>query len=234
MMRFSLVLLGVVPAMATESSVIKSKWDEANAALQRSEYSQCSGLLESAVAGMKTGDALEASVYKLLGICQYRAGRKAAAAANFRAALQVDPNLALTTDDTGSDAAIVSFFTDVTSEKSRAQPLLEQALPVPAASSAANHLSNKAMLTVKSNTPEAAVLLDGILAGHAGDTISVDVGQVEVEVTAPGYESKKLTLNTQAELENVLQVELARQTSTTAPQTSTSTSTSTSSDTRQL
>lgn len=231
MMHFSLALLSVFPAFASESHAIKSKWDEANTAMQRADYSQCSRLLESAVAGMKTGDALEASVYKLLGICQYRAGRKAAAAANFRAALQVDPSMSLSTDDTHGDAAIVSFFTDVTSEKSRSQPLLEQSVAVPLASSPDNRTSNKALLTVKTNAPEAAVLLDGILAGYAGDVISVDIGDVEVEVMAPGYDSKKVSLNTQAELENTLQVELTRQTDTgiqTSTPASTTTSTSTS------
>jgi hypothetical protein len=64
---------------------------------------------------------------------------------------------------------------------------------------------------VHANAPGAAVLIDGILAGHAGDTIAVDVGEVELEISAPGHESKKLKVNAKPATDNTVRVGLEKE-----------------------
>lgn len=209
MRLFWIALLVAPAALAADDPAVKAKLDEAELARKQADYHACVKTLESAIASVKHGDSLEASAYKLLAICQYKAGRKTAAAANFRAALQTDPKLTLTEGDTGGDETIVSFFTDVTGEKSRAKALVEDAIVDSAKSEPAG--PTRTSIVVFANAPGAAVLIDGIFAGHAGDTIEVDAGAVELEVNAPGYESKKLKVDAKAEVKGTVRVELVKE-----------------------
>jgi hypothetical protein len=208
MRRLWLALLITPAALAADDPAVKAKVEQADAAFKQVDYLGCAKTLESAVAAVKRGDSLEARVHKLLAICQYKAGRRTAAAANFRAAQQADPATTVTAEETGSDEAVVAFFTDVTGEKSRAKPLVEEAVATAATTDPG---VTRTSLVVHANAPGAAVLIDGILAGHAGDTIAVDVGEVELEISAPGHESKKLKVNAKPATDNTVRVGLEKE-----------------------
>lgn len=208
MIRLCLALLTAPLAQAADDPKVKAKVEEADTARRQGDFTACVKILEAAAAAVKPGDTLEARVHKTLGICQYKVGHKTAAAANFRAAQHSDAKLAVSLEDADGDEAVVMFFSDVTGEKSRAKPLLEEAAV--AAAKTEPGLARTSLL-VKTNAPEASVLIDGILAGHSGDTIAVDVGDIEIELTAPGYVSQKLKVTAKAETTNAVEVELSKE-----------------------
>ena len=210
MIRLCLTLLTAISfAQAADAPDVKTKFEDAEAARLRGDFAGCTKILESAVASVKTGDSYELRVHKTLAICQYKSGRKTAAAANFRAAQNLDPKLTLVSDDVGVDDALIMFFSEVTGEKSRAKPILEEAAVAAAKTEPGLARTN---LVVKTNVSDAAVMIDGILVGHGGDTIAVDVGEIEIEVSAPGYTNKKFKIAAKAEANNSIEIELEKAT----------------------
>jgi hypothetical protein len=69
---------------------------------------------------------------------------------------------------------------------------------------------NTTFLTVDSNAPNATIKLDGILAGSTNTKLEVDPGTLTVEVSAAGFESRKLRTAVIKDRENRIRIDLQR------------------------
>lgn len=166
----------------------------------------------------KMNRATMGKTYKLLGICQYMLGNKNGATVSFRRAIQLVPATRVSPSEV-LDETVVGFFNGVKSKFGKAAQAkqatkVKSTKPAPApaqpSSSSGSKPQKKTFLKVLSNAPNASIAIDGILAGQANSLINTDPGKVTIEVTAPGYRPKTVSVNVTANQENTVTVTLLK------------------------
>jgi hypothetical protein len=167
--------------------------------------------------------ATQGKTYKLLGICQYMLGNKNGATDSFRRALQLVPSTRVSPTEV-LDESVVGFFNGVESryaktaktavkkatKKTPKQAAAPAAAPAKTASAGGSKPLKKTFLKVLSNVANASISIDGILAGQVNSLINTDPGKITIEVTAPGYKSKTVSVNISPNQENTITVNLMK------------------------
>jgi hypothetical protein len=148
-------------------------------------------------------------IYKLLGICQYMLRNKAEAAASFKQALAMSPGLTISANEV-LDESVIEFFNQ---QKGATNHAAKSASAAPSsANPRAAKTLNSTFLKVGSNVNSATVMIDGINAGPVNSLIDTDPGVVIIEVTSPGYITRKIRVNVTKGRENSIQVDLKKPT----------------------
>jgi hypothetical protein len=152
-----------------------------------------------------------ARAWRILGICAARLGKTDVATRNFKTALGFDRTLRLSTQE-ASDQRVSKAF-----GAAGGNPVGVAAKPTaPAQTQASTRAAAKASmlkqttLTVRSNVPGALVKQDGIILGPAGSTFEVDPGNLVIEVSASGYQSKKVRMTARRNTANQMTVNLEK------------------------
>ena len=105
-----------------------------------------------------------------------------------------------------------SVINGSSSNRKTIQNTLAQTVPPtpksrPAPSSKA---TRRTLLRVVSNAPKAQVMIDGILAGRVQELINVEPGRIEIEVTAPGFLTRKASVPVTKDAENTVTLHLEK------------------------
>lgn len=99
-------------------------------------------------------------------------------------------------------------------KKSVTQPRPTSRRPPPAQSTRQQSVSRapikQTTLTVNCNVRSAAITQDGIILGNPGSSFEVNPGRIVIEVSAPGYQTKRLAVAIQANKPNKINVNLAK------------------------
>ena len=190
---------------------------------QKGDFKGAELALRQALA-KKMDRATMGKAFKLLGICQFMLGNKNAAAGSFRRALQVVPSTVISPSEV-LDETVVPFFNSVRAQVKKSAPTKPvakkatksvppaKAAPPPAPAktiAGGNKPLKQTFLKVLSNVPNASVSIDGILAGQANSLINTDPGKVMIDVNAPGYRPRTVTINVTANQENTVTVNLIK------------------------
>lgn len=147
----------------------------------------------------------QAKIHKLIGICQFMLGNQSIAAGSFKEAIQFDPNIKISSNEV-LDQEVVKFF--VAQKASTSTVSATSTSSTKNQSIAGPKVVKTTFLKVSSSTPNASVAIDGILAGETNSIINTDPGQISIEVTAPGYLPKSLSVTILANRENMVTVNL--------------------------
>ena len=176
----------------------------------------------------KISDKDRSQAYKYLGIVQFMKGKKDPAANSFRNALRINPKLGISASE-ALDESVIPFFNSVKADKSKyaakAAPKQStaarapRAASVPATASVAasgssmRSVANKAKRTtlfIKCNVRSASVMIGGILAGTVNSVLDVNPGKQKLEISSPGYITKRITVNIVKNNENSINIDLAK------------------------
>jgi len=121
-----------------------------------------------------------------LGISQFMQGRQADAQKNFQAAIRNDRNISIRSDEVLDDSVITSF------NAARSGGANSRSA---ASGNTMARSANTTHLYIESNVKGATVMVDGILAGQTGNLLEVDHGRVSVDISAPGFKTKRIPVN---------------------------------------
>ncbi len=165
------------PALAKQDLI-----EKASEKLQKGDIKGAQALIKEVLKSRASKED-QARALKILGISQYLQNNKNGAKLSFRSAVKRDPSLAITARES-KDPNLISLFKSVTTSES--EPRLK---PVPGG-------AKKTLLKVQSNVAKAQVSIDGIIAGSVNSLINVEPGLLEIEVSSPGYVTKKLKVKT--------------------------------------
>lgn len=161
----------------------------------------------------------KAQAYKYLGIVQYSKGRKDQASSNFRKSLAINPKMVIVASEV-LDESVIPFFNSikVSMPKTAARPnqVAKSTKPVGevgVGASSTNRSSSKAKRTtlfVKSNVKSASVTIGGILAGSVNSVLDVSPGKQKIEVSSPGYITKRISVNIVVNNANSITADLSK------------------------
>jgi tetratricopeptide (TPR) repeat protein len=91
-----------------------------------------------------------------------------------------------------------------------AEPPLDAATPAPATPAGGKQVLKKTLLRIQSNVADANIMMSGIIAGNANTPIEVDPGDVDIEVTAVGYVSRRVKVRIVKDQETLVTVDLEK------------------------
>jgi len=167
----------------------------------------------------------KAKIALMLGIVSYTKGDRISANNHFQTALIYDPKIEINAQDV-LDPSVESYFLKVQAEMSppslpssapQASPAATMSVapsqvPTTAGSPIAPNTKpqKKTLLKVISSAPNAQVSIDGIYAGSTNSLINTDPGKVLVEVSSPGYETFRSTVQIVENQENTLSITLEK------------------------
>lgn len=206
-------LLVSVDAFAAPYSAGEQKY-------QKGDFQGAEVALKAAL-GKRMSKANQAQTLKLLGICQFMLGNKGAAGTTFKRALAANQSLTIGQDEV-LDESVIPFFNSqkgVKTDAAAAHRAAPRAAPRPApapvpvankATGAAPKALKQTFLKVQSNVASAQVSIDGIIAGSTNSLINTDPGKVQVEITSPGFISRRVNVNVVKDRENAVTVDLEK------------------------
>jgi hypothetical protein len=218
------LLLGTLVFAET---ALANTYDAGLALYQKANFKGAETALRQAL-GKNPAAGERARILKLLGICQFMQGGKAAAASTFKQALSLNPALRIGAGEV-LDERVIAFFEQQRGAAARKPAAAAKAAPArpaaaktrtaatarPAAPAAARPgMSGKPMkstfLKVTSNVANATVMIDGIIAGPVNSLINTDPGTIEIEVSANGYLTKRLRVTIEKNRENAVAATLSK------------------------
>lgn len=147
----------------------------------------------------------KAKIASLMGIVLYTKGDKSAAERNFRNALSLDPRTTVNPSET-LDPTVLEFFAKIKADM--AAPTTQHKNATALAPKTKNQ--KKTLLKIVSSVTKGQVNIDGILAGSVNELINTEPGKTQLEISAPGYESIKMTVNIIENQENVLSIKFEK------------------------
>lgn len=154
---------------------------------------------EKALLSAKPKNSAESQqILKFLGISQFMLRKTAAAQASFKRLLQLNPSASIQAQEVLDEKVIAFFQQQKPAAPNRPAPRAQKPLVA----------TKSTTLRINSNVASANVLLDGILAGRVSSLLEVKPGISIVDVTAPGYRTKKLRVTIVANRENTFTVNL--------------------------
>lgn len=176
-------VVGFTLWLAFSSVALGQSFTQGQTLYQRGDFA---GAQKAISQTLKTETSAEgkAMTLKLLGICQYMLGDKKAAGESFQKALKLKPGLQIAANEVLDDSVIAYFKGFAGTKKGT-------------------------FLKVQANV-KGSVLIDGIIAGATGDSISTEPGAVEVEIQAQGYVTQKLKMTVTKDKETVLTANLQK------------------------
>lgn len=194
-----------------------STYAEGYSKYQKGDFKSAQSALNVAVK-KKGSKASTAKTYKLLGIVQFMLGNKPGANLSFRRALKLNPASTISENEV-LDTSVLGFFNGIKGGgKKPTKPLAQAPKPKPAAPTpvaadtpgkSAKGLK-KTFVKVLSNVPNASVSIDGILAGQVNTLINAEPGKIMLDVVAPGYIDRNISVNITANQENPITVNLIK------------------------
>lgn len=181
---------------------------------QKGDFNGAIAALQKALDG-KNNAQDQAKIHKFIGICHFMVGKRGAAATSFKQAISLDADTNILASEV-LDEEVLKFFatqksTAIQSNQVRKPSSAQASVAQPANQSIAGpKVIKTTFLKVTSTTPDASVSIDGIIAGSVNSVINTDPGQINIEVSAPGYNPKSVTTNIIANRENNISVNLDR------------------------
>lgn len=160
----------------------------------------------------------KAQAYKYLGIVQYSKGRKDQASSNFKKSLAINPKMVIVASEV-LDETVIPFFNSIKASMPKTAARSNQVgksvnpVGVGGASTSSSRYSSKAKRTtlfVKSNVKSATVMIGGILAGSVNSVLDVSPGKQKIEVSSPGYITKRISVNVVVNNANSITADLSK------------------------
>lgn len=208
----------------------QASFTTANTKYQKGDFKGAEHDLRSLLS-TKQNQVERARTLKLLGICQYFEGDKASAGKTFKTALAQMPELTIEPGEVLDDS-VIQFFNSLKSAQPSARPGAQRdqargpglasaaksrpapQTPRPTGTSGTVDARGKPVkqtyLKVLSNVAKANVAIEGIIAGQVNSLINTDAGKVLVEVSAPGYPTRKVNVNITKDTENTVTIDLEK------------------------
>lgn len=194
-------------------------YNTGHAMYQKGNFSGAETALKKAL-NSRLPKSEQARIHKLIGICQFMLGNKAAAIASFRQALSLQTNLVIAPSEVLDESVIALFNAQKrTNSRPNNTPTKLANRQTSGATTPTNSgnqpiagakVVKSTFLKVLSNVPNASISIDGILAGQVNNLINTDPGQIEIEVSAAGYPSKTLKVTIIKNRENTVTVNLEK------------------------
>ncbi len=167
----------------------------------------------------KISDKDRSQAYKYLGIVQFMKGKKDQAGTSFRSALGINPKIGIAASE-ALDESVIPFFNSVKADKSKYIKPARSSSTVASAPRAAGATTSgvrsvaskakRTTLLVKCNVKSATVMIGGILAGSVNSVLDVNPGKQKIEVSSPGYITKRVNVNIVQNNENSITIDLAK------------------------
>lgn len=186
----------------------------------RGEFQDSVLQLQKALASGRISRDEKMNAHKFLGLSLFTLGRLDEAEQNFVKCLTLDRNCSIRADE-ALDESVIPFFKSVKERLENPSPTPRSPIAAitatPSAPQAAapspplvtsSSSGTGTRIVVQSNVKNAQILMDGILAGPVGTTLSAAPGTIEIEVQAPGYINRRLKLPVKRDLLNTFQVDL--------------------------
>lgn len=194
-------------------NVMASTYAQGNGKYQKGDFKGAETALRQALQ-RNLPKAEKIKTLKLLGICQYMLGNKGGAASSFKQALALNPGLTIAQSEVLDDSVIPYFNSQKSAPRPSAAAKPAYPPPKPASAPSAPLAGTKPLkqtfLKVLSNVPTAQISIDGIIAGGANSLINTDPGKVQIEVTSPGYITRKINVNVVKNRENTVTINLEK------------------------
>jgi hypothetical protein len=206
--------------LAAPEMAFSQAWKAGRSSLMKNDFKTAKNQLSAAVKKSRPGQEL-AETYKYLGVAHYMSGDKNSALQAFRLAKSNYPSVKLNPNEV-LDESVISLFNQANNSRAAASASRGitrsakkgvQSLPrqnqssVPAIS---RQKSKRTLLKVVSNVPSAAVSIDGINYGSAGQEMEVPPGTVILEVAANGFKSKAIKVKLQPLTSSLVNVNLEK------------------------
>ncbi len=200
LLSFTLLWGGALPIPSTQART----YAEGNKRYMTGDFKGAEAALRQALPTTRVAKD-KAKVHKLLGICEYMLGKRTNAAANFQAALRLDPSTQISPAEV-LDESVIAYFN---AQKTPTRPAAAKpATPARGNTPIAGKAAKTTSLLVNSNVPGATITIDGILAGNVGNRIEADPGKLLLEIAAKGHITKRVTTTIHANHENIITVNL--------------------------
>ncbi len=205
-----------IPAVIDADTAYANSYPIAYSKYEKGDFKGAEAALKQSLKKKLSKDE-QAKTYKLLGICSYMLGNKAAATDNFKRALKLAPKTVIIQSEVLDDS-VIGFFSNIKGGGKKAPPTAKVATKVatkpaplkPVTTAKNTPPAKMTYLKVLSNVSTASVAIDGILAGQANTLINTDAGKIEIEVSAQGHITKKISVNITANQENSITVNLLK------------------------
>ncbi len=206
--------------LAAPEMAFSQAWKAGRSSLMKNDFKTAKNQLSAAVKKSRPGQEL-AETYKYLGVAHYMSGDKKSALQAFRLAKSNYPSVRLSPNEV-LDESVISLFNQANNRRAAASASSGmtrsakkgvQNLPrqnqssVPAIS---RQKSKRTLLKVVSNVPSAAVSIDGINYGSAGQELEVPPGTVILEVAANGFKPKAIKVKLQPLTSSLVNVNLEK------------------------
>ena len=206
--------------LAAPEMALSQAWKAGRSSLMKNDFKTAKNQLSAAVKKSRPGQEL-AETYKYLGVAHYMSGDKNSALQAFRLAKSNYPSVKLSPNEV-LDESVISLFNQANNNRAAASASRGitrsakkgvQSLPrqnqssVPAIS---RQKSKRTLLKVVSNVPSAAVSIDGINYGSAGQELEVPPGTVILEVAANGFKPKAIKVKLQPLTSSLVNVNLEK------------------------
>lgn len=197
---------------------LSQAWKTGRSSLLRNDFKTARTQLTAAIRNSRPGQEL-AETYKFLGVAQYMAGDRKGAQESFGLAKANNPAVRLSAAEV-IDESVIPVFNQTkalrrqtprvgSSAQTRTQGSSRGALSsVPRQPSVNRKKAKRTLLKVVSNAPSAAISIDGINYGTAGQEIEVQPGTVILEVASNGFRTKAIKVQLQPMTSSVVTVNL--------------------------
>lgn len=204
--------------LSTADNAFAQTWKAGRSSLMKNDFKTAKFQLIAALKKSRPGQEL-AETYKYLGVAHYMSGDRNSAMQAFRMAKSNNPGVRLTANEV-LDESVIPLFNQANSNRSPANSgrsrtgiskAAAQALPKQNQTSGpaiSRQKSKRTLLKVVSNVPAAAVSIDGINYGTAGQELEVSPGTVILEVAANGFKTKAIKVNLQPLTSSLVSVNL--------------------------
>lgn len=198
---------------------LSQAWKQGQASLMKNDFKSAKTQLTAALKKSRPGPEL-AETYKYLGVANYMLGDKNAATQAFSMAKASHSAVKLNASEVLDESVLVVFnrakpaspASNQTRSTQASAPRVGGNQPPQTKSSPGitRQRSKRTLLKVVSNAPSAAISIDGINYGAAGQELEVSPGTVILEVAANGFKTKAIKVKLQPLTSSLVNVNLDR------------------------
>ena len=203
--------------LLTANTAFAQSWKAGRSSLMKNDFKSAKVQLSAALKKARPGQE-RAETYKYLGVAHYMSGDRNSALQAFRMAKSNFPGVRLTANEV-LDESVIPVFNQANNSRSTANArsnngiskAAAQSLPKQNQTSApaiSRQKSKRTLLKVVCNVPNAAVIIDGINYGTAGQELEVSPGSVILEVAANGHKAKAIKVKLQPLTSSLVNVNL--------------------------
>jgi len=169
----------------------------------RGDFRGAEFALTSALKNKKQNRKSIGTIYKYLGITQYMLKKTKSSQASFQRAIAYYPSTTISSKEV-LDERILPFFNAIKSKMSKGR---QKRRPTASQQSV---VTKTTYLLIKSNVPSATLTVNGILAGNIGSLIESDPGVVVIQLSAPGFITKRAKLRVLPKRKNTYTINLTK------------------------